>query len=103
MKARIKKTGEITNVYATRQSGIDGYVDEDGRFLYPSMLDFGNLIETPAKYIERQEMIQCLTFVIDGLERNRRILAEGGRLENEHWVDIAAKFRGTMELFMNQG
>lgn len=102
MLARVKATGEVKPVYATRQSGYDIYVDEDGKTYYPSMLDFKNLEETPDRYKRRQEMIQCLTFVIDGLERNRRLLVEGGRLENEHWADIAGKFRDTMELFMNQ-
>ena len=50
----------------------------------------------------RKKMIECLSTVISGLERNREILKRGGRLENEHWTDIAGTFRGCMELFMNQ-
>lgn len=51
---------------------------------------------------KREEMIACLDFVISGLQRNRQILKDGGRLENEHWVDVAGRFRETIELFMNQ-
>lgn len=50
----------------------------------------------------RAKMISCLDTVIAGLQRNKEILASGGRLENEHWVDIAGTFRETMELFGNQ-
>ena len=47
-------------------------------------------------------MITTLEKVIAGLERNREILKAGGRLENEHWTDIAGTFRETIELFGNQ-
>lgn len=42
MKARVIATGEIKSFYPTRQSGYDGYVDSDGRWYYPSELDFRN-------------------------------------------------------------
>lgn len=50
----------------------------------------------------RQTMIVCLDNIIAGLKRNREILASGGRLENEHWTDIAGELRGAMYYFMNQ-
>lgn len=40
MKARVIATGEIKSFYPTRQSGYDGYVDEQGRWYYPKELDF---------------------------------------------------------------
>lgn len=42
MKARVIATGEIKSFYPTRQSGYDGYVDEQGRWYYPKELDFRN-------------------------------------------------------------
>lgn len=110
MQARIKETGEIKCFYPTTQSGYAGYVDKEGKFYYPSELDFRNggilmtssrePIRTPEE--ARECMITTLEKVISGLERNREILKAGGRLENEHWTDIARTFRETMELFGNQ-
>lgn len=42
MKARIIATGEIKVFYPARQSGHDGYVDEQGLWYYPNELDFRN-------------------------------------------------------------
>lgn len=40
--AKIKATGEIKTFYPTRECGYDGYVDTDGKFYYPTELDFRN-------------------------------------------------------------
>lgn len=50
----------------------------------------------------RQAMISCIDQLIAGLQRNREILASGGRLENEHWIDIAGILRENMNLLGNQ-
>lgn len=50
----------------------------------------------------RQAMISCIDQLIAGLQRNREILASGGRLENEHWIDIASILRENMNLLGNQ-
>lgn len=50
----------------------------------------------------RQAMISCIDQLIAGLQRNREILASGGRLENEHWTDIAGILRESMNLLGNQ-
>lgn len=50
----------------------------------------------------RQAMISCIDQLIAGLQRNREILASGGRLENEHWTDIAGILRENMNLLGNQ-
>ena len=42
MKARVIATGEIKSFYPTRQSGYNGYVDEQGQWYYPHELDFRN-------------------------------------------------------------
>ena len=42
MNARVIATGEIKSFYPTRQSGYDGYVDEQGQWYYPNELDFRN-------------------------------------------------------------
>lgn len=42
MKARVIATGEIKSFYPARQSGYDGYVDEEGQWYYPNELDFRN-------------------------------------------------------------
>lgn len=42
MNARVIATGEIKSFYPTRQSGYDGYVDEQGQWYYPKELDFRN-------------------------------------------------------------
>ncbi len=50
----------------------------------------------------RNAMISCIDKLIAGLKRNRDILASGGRLENEHWTDIAGTLRENMDLLGNQ-
>lgn len=50
----------------------------------------------------RTAMISCIDKLISGLQRNREILASGGRLENEHWTDIAGILRENMNLLGNQ-
>lgn len=50
----------------------------------------------------RQIMISCLDKMIAGLQRNREILASGGRLENEHWADVAGELHDAMLYFGNQ-
>ena len=40
MKARIRKSGEIRNFYPTIENIHEGYVDNDGKFYYPSELNF---------------------------------------------------------------
>ncbi len=50
----------------------------------------------------RNAMISCIDQLIAGLQRNRDILASGGRLENEHWTDIARALRENMTYFGNQ-
>lgn len=110
MKAIIKKTGQIKSFYPTTQSGYAGYVDGDGRFYYPNELRFysDSVIKTPdGQIIETQEqarelMISTIDKVIAGLQRNKNILLKGGRLENEHWADIAGSFRNAMNVFANQ-
>lgn len=110
MKARIKKTGKIKSFYPTTQSGYAGYVDSDGKFYYPNELAFrnegviktleGQVIET--KEQAREFMIATIDKVIAGLQRNKEILTNGGRLENEHWTDIAGTFQNAREVFINQ-
>lgn len=50
----------------------------------------------------RTAMISCIDKLIAGLKRNRDILASGGRLENEHWSDIASILHQNMIYFGNQ-
>ncbi len=110
MQGKIKATGEMKSLYPTRECGYDGYVDTDGKFYYPSEIDFkkhdfiktpsGKTIKTKKEAIEY--MISSLDKVIEGLQRNREILRKGGRLENENWSDIAGTFREAMDLFGNQ-
>lgn len=42
MNGRVMKTGEIKSFYPTRECGYDGYVDSDGKFYYPTEIDFRN-------------------------------------------------------------
>ena len=50
----------------------------------------------------RTAMISCIDQLIAGLQRNRGILASGGRLENGHWSDIAGILHENMNLLGNQ-
>lgn len=42
MQARVIATGETKSFYPTRQSGHNGYADEQGQWYYPGELDFRN-------------------------------------------------------------
>ncbi len=96
MNARIKTTGEIKSFYpTTRGERQPGFVDADGRLYYPEELVFN-----PDD--ARAYMVSTLDMVINGLKRNKEILMNGGRLENEHWADIAQTFRNAMYFFGNQ-
>ena len=64
------------------------YIDEK----YPGLL---------ISLFGRDKMIGCIDKMIEMLTRNRKRLADGLFLENEHWTDIAGLFREHLELFSN--
>lgn len=57
---------------------------------------------TGAKENINKKMIIAINEMVTLLLRNQKILLDGGRLENEHWSDIAEILREHMQYFGNQ-